>query len=96
VPVYGILTCVSCHSRVLYSVGSSDFIKCTKCTTVNEVPSGVKEARGGNVHDPNYQVFFNKQEMQTEQTANPYIRDANYNKLEELLSEEEYNEKKYP
>jgi LSD1 subclass zinc finger protein len=45
VPTFAFLRCYSCKSKVLYARGVSDFIKCTKCTTVNEVPREVKDVR---------------------------------------------------
>lgn len=41
-PTHGILRCYSCNAKVLYPTGTSDFIKCTRCTTVNEIPKKIK------------------------------------------------------
>ena len=38
-PLYGLFICCRCHSNVCYPYGTSEFIKCTKCSTVNKVPS---------------------------------------------------------
>ena len=44
-PVYALLRCYNCQARVCYPNGVSDFIKCTRCNTVNEVSIEVKEVK---------------------------------------------------
>ena len=46
IPLYAMLRCYSCNSKVLYATGVSDFIKCSKCAAVNEVARDVKEVVG--------------------------------------------------
>ena len=43
VPVYALLRCFNCNAKVCYPAGVSDFIKCTRCNTVNEVAPEIKE-----------------------------------------------------
>lgn len=37
-PQYGIFICGHCQKQVWYPFGRSEFIKCTKCGTINKVP----------------------------------------------------------
>ena len=37
-PLYGLFICGRCKTNVCYPYGTSEFIKCTKCSTVNRVP----------------------------------------------------------
>ena len=41
VPVYSLLRCFNCKVKVCYPSGASDYIKCTKCNTINEVKKDV-------------------------------------------------------
>ena len=42
VPSHGIIRCFKCYTKVLFAKGTSDFIKCTKCSTVNELTIEIK------------------------------------------------------
>ena len=38
VPLYGLFVCGKCQCQVCYPYGTSTMIRCTKCSTVNQVP----------------------------------------------------------
>jgi LSD1 subclass zinc finger protein len=50
-PLYRIFLCGTCNAKVLYTTGSSDLIKCTRCSAVNKVPLA-----HGNPYEVQYRV----------------------------------------
>lgn len=38
-PLYGLFICGCCQGKVCYPYGTSDMIRCTRCGTVNRVPT---------------------------------------------------------
>ncbi len=55
-PLFGIFICGSCQRKVWYQLGTSNLIKCTKCGTVNSIPSNDDYPRNRNPYFPkNYE-----------------------------------------
>jgi hypothetical protein len=38
-PLYGVFICGCCEAKICFGFGTSEFIKCVKCSSVNRVPS---------------------------------------------------------
>ena len=95
-PTYAFLRCYHCHSKVLYASGISDLIKCTKCTTVNEIPKMVKEYEEIVVEEPVYHVYHDREEDTLKGGVNPYEGTNKEWDLEDLLSQEELATLNYP
>ena len=72
-PTLGVLRCYSCNAKVLYPKGSSDFIKCTRCMTVNELPREIKEYKETLVEEPYYNVY-NENGNNSNGNLNPYMK----------------------
>lgn len=64
-PTYSFLRCYSCSAKVLFAKGVSNYIKCSKCTTVNETPLCVKDA--SSIQQGQYQVYYDKESFDSRQ-----------------------------
>jgi len=97
-PVYALLRCFQCNVRVCYANGVSDYIKCTRCSTVNEVQKEIKELKK-TVEEPKYHVYYDREVALKggDNGVNPYAGtlEKEY-ELEELLSVDERTSFGYP
>ena len=61
--LYRIFVCGTCSAKVCYATGSSDLIRCTKCSAINRVPLA-----HGNPYEREYRVgsSLEREERETE------------------------------
>ena len=58
--MYALLRCYHCNAKVCFVKGISDFIKCTRCNSVNEVEEEIKKVKSM-AEEPHYKVHYDKE-----------------------------------